>query len=141
MKNILLLLIIILVLLLGACEEEEIEIEVKYRGNVKEKLLDNDEWNCDDSICTLDETKYWNTLTYNFDTEIFEVKLRTAVDGTFGTATISYLEDSIEVDLYMGGNCTCSIDTDIDCGDLVIGEPYEQLIQATNAVFEIVIFK
>ena len=141
MKNIILLFFIVLILLLGACEEDEIEIEVKYRGDIKEKLLANDEWSCDDSICTLDETKYWNTLTYSFDSEVFEVTLRTAFDGTFGTATIRYLEDSIEVDLYLGGSCTCSIDTDIDCGDLVIGEPYEQLVQATNAVFKIVIFK
>lgn len=138
-KNILFVFVAVLIFVLSGCYEEEVEIEIEYNENVGDIVSVNDEWDCDTIECVFIETKYWNRITLDLETEIFDVTLRTATDGIYGKAIVNYSDNSISVNPEVGEDYTCTINGTLDCDGHLTGEPYDQLEQAVNIILILVI--
>lgn|GEM_PF-3310141 len=121
---------LLLIFMLSACSKE-------LEGT--EKILnDSPDWSCDRESCTYDPFILWNTTEYIIEDNVFEIELRTEIDGVYGKAVYNYDTSYIEITDYTSSNLvfTCTDDNFEGCN--ISGEPQSQLQSSLDVIYDAV---
>lgn len=108
----------------------------EFVSDIKTVLLESSEWTCDEEYCTHNQTLLWNTTKYNISLDVFEILLRTEVDGIYGYATYNYSDFELEV-AENENDYVCSVNITRECN--LSGEQKEQIEVSIEAIHSIII--
>ena len=100
-----------------------------------EEMIESDAWNCDLDYCSVNQLINWNTTKYNLNDDVFEILLRTEVDGVYGNAIFKYENDILDVREENGDVYTCTI-SDLSVCQLT-GEQEQQVLTSIEAIKKI----